>query len=99
LLSDSEDTPPLSRPNPVLRQRIELSALRGDGTEFPVEITISAQRDDDDRIRRSRCACSPLANRPRSCRSPRHRQAQPFALRAPRLAARALIDPSERYED
>jgi PAS domain S-box-containing protein len=32
----------------VLGRRIELSALRSDGTEFPVEITISAQRDGED---------------------------------------------------
>ena len=30
---------------PVLDQRIEMAALRGDGSEFPVEITISALRD------------------------------------------------------
>jgi PAS domain S-box-containing protein len=33
---------------PVLRQRVELSAVRSDGTEFPIEMTISAQRDGDD---------------------------------------------------
>lgn len=30
---------------PVLDQRIEMAALRADGSEFPVEITISAHRD------------------------------------------------------
>jgi PAS domain S-box-containing protein len=34
---------------PLLDQRIEVVALRGDGSEFPVEITISAHRDRDER--------------------------------------------------
>ena len=32
---------------PVLDRRIEMAALRSDGTEFPVEMTISALRQDD----------------------------------------------------
>jgi PAS domain S-box-containing protein len=32
---------------PVIDQRIEITALRADGSEFPVEITISAHRDGD----------------------------------------------------
>lgn len=31
---------------PVLDHRVEMSALRADGTEFPIEMTISALRDD-----------------------------------------------------
>ncbi len=34
---------------PVLDQRIEVVALRGDGSEFPVEMTISAHRDTTER--------------------------------------------------
>jgi PAS domain S-box-containing protein len=34
---------------PVLDQRIEVVALKGDGSEFPVEMTISAHRDTDER--------------------------------------------------
>jgi hypothetical protein len=32
---------------PVLDRRIEMAALRADGSEFPVEITISAVQDDE----------------------------------------------------
>ena len=34
-------------PGPLLDRRVEMTALRGDGTEFPVEMTISALRQDD----------------------------------------------------
>ena len=40
---------------PVLDQRIEVVALRGDGSEFPAEMTISAHRDSWSRSCVARC--------------------------------------------
>ena len=48
---------------PVLNQRIEISALRGDGTEFPIELAIVPIKSHDAFLSVRLCVTSPPTSR------------------------------------